>query len=455
MRRRTFMACPRTSEKGACAARMAGRRNAMDLLPPARLTELAGIALALALGLLVGLERGWTQRADKPGSRFAGIRTYGLFGLAGGVAGTVLGRSEALSSIILAGTAGLILLSYHRATQRGVSLSGTGSIVGLLTLACGFLAAIGDRMTATVIAVSMVLLLVMRDELHRLVKWLSEAEIEAIARFAAIAVVILPLLPDRAFGPYDAWNPRHLWMVVVLVSGISFAGYFAARLLGPSRGTVITAGAGAIVSSTAVTAALAQRMRDSDGGNGVFQGGIAVASAVMFLRVMVLTGFLAPLAMPTLVLLAAPGLLVSAVAALWFLWAARRDTQAAGKPLTVRNPFAIGPALLLMGLVMIMTLAAHWALGRYGSMGLAPVLALSGMIDVDSAIITMGQLPQGSLDPVTAGLVLLPPIVLNTLFKAGVALSVAGWRKGAPAIITLLLSALACGAAAALVLHLA
>jgi len=424
----------------------------MDLLPHSDLTQLANIALALALGLLVGIERGWTQRAGKAGSRFAGIRTYGLFGLAGGVAGVLMARSPALAVILLASTAGLILLSYNRAIQRGASLSGTASIAGLLTLACGYLAATGERMVATAIVVSMVLLLVMRDELHRLVRKLSEAEVEAIARFAAIAVVILPLLPDRAYGPLDAWNPRQLWLVVVLVSGFSFAGYVAARLIGPARGMIATAAAGSMVSSTAVTATLAHRRRDGTITPAVFNGGVAVASAVMFVRVMVLTALLARFALPTFARIALAGLLVSAVAAAWFLWRERRARDGEGAvPLEVKNPFALTPALLLMVLVMAMTLLARWVLDRFGSAGLAPVLAISGVVDVDSAIITMGNLPAGKLGPVTAGLVLLPPVVLNTLFKAGVAASIVGWRRAWPAMATLAASAAACVAMAALV----
>lgn len=416
----------------------------MDLLSSSYLSELAGIALALALGLLVGLERGWTQRAGKPGSRFAGIRTYGLFGLAGGVAGYVLGRSEMLSAIILATTAALIVLSYYRATQRGSSLSGTGSIVGLLTLACGFLAATGERMTATAIGVSMVLLLVMRDELHRLVRQMSEAEVEAIARFAAIAVVILPLLPDRTFGPYDAWNPRQLWMVIVLVSGFSLAGYIATRLVGPRLGTIATAATGSMVSSTAVTAGLAQRMRDEGLDETIVRAGISAASVVMFLRVTLLAAFLAPVALGTMVRLAAPGLIVSLAASAWFLWRMGKGQMEDGTRMPVKNPFALKPALVLTLLVMAMTLLARWVLEHFGDRGVAAVLAISGTVDVDSAVITMGNLPAGTLSPQVAGLVLMAPILLNTLFKAGATIAIAGWRAGWPAALPLVLSVLAC-----------
>lgn len=402
------------------------------------------IGVALALGMLVGLQRGWAQRNEPAGSRFAGVRTFGLFGMAGGIGGAAAAPFPALSAVMLGSAAVLVLINYYRMTQRDGSISGTASLASLITLGCGFLAGTGSTQTASAVAAGMVLLLAMRGQLHRLIGRISEAEMTGIARFAVIAVVILPILPDTDLGPYQAWNPRSLWLVVVLVSGFSFAGYLAARLLGPSLGTLATAAAGSMVSSTAVTAALAGQIKADAERAALYNCGIALGSAVMFGRIIVLTGLLAPFALPWLARLALPGLLVSLLAALWFLRAAR--SEPAGPitdGLTIRNPFAFGPALVLMVLVMVLTLAAHWVLDRFGDAGLATVLALSGMVDVDSAIITMGSLPGGSLTPQTAGLILTPPIVLNTLFKAGTVVSLTGWQRGKAAAAALSLSAVA------------
>ena len=407
------------------------------------LQELSGIALALALGLLVGLQRGWAQRQDEPGTRFAGFRTFGLLGLTGGVAGTLSGSSPPMATIMLAAAAVLIVIGYYRTSLRDDSLSGTASVVGLLTVACGMLAATGRPQIATAIAVSMVLLLALRTQLHRFVGRLNEAEVAATARFALIAAVILPLLPNHAYGPYDAWNPRSLWLVVAMVSGFSFLGYIAAKLLGPARGTIATAAAGSMVSSTAVTAALANRLKDPAEADALLHAAIAAASATMFLRVIVLTAWLAPFGLTAFAPLALPGLLVSLVGMGWFIRQSRRAHPAAGTTLAVKNPFDLSPALLLMALVMAMTLIARWVLSQYGNSGVAVVLALSGSVDVDSAIITMGNLPTGTLSPRTAGLVLVPPVVLNTLFKAGAAVSIAGWRRVWPAALVLVSSAVA------------
>ncbi len=403
-------------------------KDRMELTPNIDMLNLTGVALALALGLLVGIERGWAQREQRPGSRFAGIRTFGLLGLSGGVAGLLAQSSALVSGVLVAATAGLVVIGYLRSSSSGGSRSATASVVALLTLACGYLAASGTGQLATAIIVATVLLLAMRKRLHRLVGHLSEDEVTAIARFALIAVVVLPLLPDCSFGPYDAWNFRSLWLVVVLVSGFSFAGYIAARMLGSSRGTIATAAAGSMVSSTAVTASLAQRINDEPAARRMLNAAIAAASAMMFVRVIVLVAWLAPFALMKFALLMAPGLAVSLLAAVLLLWRADRSGPSESAAITVKNPFAIMPALLLMALVMAMTLAARWVLERYGSAGLAPMLALSGIADVDSAIITMGNLPRGTLDARTAALVLVPPVVLNTLFKAGIAISIAGWR---------------------------
>ena len=405
--------------------------------------EWSNIVLALALGLLVGMERGWAHREEAPGTRFAGVRTFGLLGLAGGIAGALFNGYAAIATIILAACAALILLGYYRMSKVPEAISGTTSLGAFITVGCGFLAATGERQAAIAITVVMVLLLSMRKQLHRLVGRMSEAEITAIARFALIALVILPLLPSREYGPFDAWNPRMLWLVVLFVSGFSLVGYVAARLFGAERGTIVTVAAGSLVSSTAVTASLANQIKEKGANSPILYAGIGMASGVMFLRTIVLVGIIAPFALPTLAVLAAPGAIVSLVAAIWLLRQAKRQPFPRHAALPVKNPFAIGPALILMGMVMAMTLAARWVLHLYGDAGVVVVLAISGTVDVDSAVITMGSLPLGTLQPHTAGIAILAPMVLNTLFKAATALGIAGWRRGWPGALVLVLAAAA------------
>lgn len=417
--------------------------------------ELYGIGIAFALGLLVGIQRGWVQRREPAGSRFAGIRTYGLLGLAGGIAGALQARAEPVALVLLAAGAVLVLMGYWRSTRRDTlqgSISGTASLSGLITLAAGYLAGSGAFAFASAVAGVTVIVLALRNQLHHWLRHIDEHEMMAVARFALIALVILPLLPDTTYGPYDAWRPRQLWLVVVLVSGFSFAGYAATRLLGPSRGVLATAAAGAVVSSTAVTAALASKLRDGKDDAAVCNAGIALASAVMFLRIMVLAAALASFALPTLAVLAAPGMAASLIATALILRQRTGEPASAGEGMVVRNPFAIGPALALMGLTMVLTVIARWMLARYGDAGLATVLAISGVIDVDSATITMGNLPPGTLDPRIAGLILMPPFMLNSAFKTVTLVSIAGWRRAWPGACAMLASIAASGAALVFVL---
>lgn len=414
-------------------------------------TQLQGVGLALALGLLIGLQRGWVLRGERPGARFAGIRTFGLLGLAGGIAGSFQVLSAPLAAVMLAATAILVLLGYWRSTRQTGSISGTASLAGLITLGAGYCAGLGAYALASAVAGGTVVLLAMRKQLHHALRHIDEAEIAAIARFALIALVILPLLPDTPMGPYHAWRPRQLWLVVVLVSGFSLAGYVGARWLGATRGILATAAAGSMVSSTAVTASLAGKLRDGTAGTTIANAGIALASAVMFVRVMILTAALAPRALPTFATLAVPGMVISLIGFGLIARPGLDATRQDGAPVP-RNPFDLKPALLLMVLTMALTIAARWVLQRYGDAGLATVLAISGVVDVDSAIITLGNLPAGSLSPKVAGLVLLPPVVLNTLFKAATAVSLAGWRECRAGALSLVAAALAAAAPLAILL---
>lgn len=406
--------------------------------------HLINVAMALALGLLVGLQRGWVLRERAAGSRFAGFRTFALIGLAGGIAGILFDHARGPATGLLVAVMVLVLLGYEHTSRESGRLDGTSGVVALLTLASGFLVGTGERLTGTAVAVVMVLILAMREQLHRWVRHLNEKEVLSIARFALIALVILPILPDQPYGPFDAWNPRKLWMVVVLVSGFSFAGYFAARMLGPTRAVIATAAAGSMVSSTAVTASLATRMRDGTEGTPILAAGVSAASVVMFLRVVALTAAIAPFALLPLIRLIVPGMLVSLVITAWYLRKVPRGpTSQIEEDVPMRNPFDLAPAFILTALVMALTVAARWVLEQFGDRELALVLAVSGTVDVDSTIITMGNLPSDTLPQTTAALVLAFSVTLNTLFKGFVSASVGGWTKGKHGALPLVAAALA------------
>jgi uncharacterized membrane protein (DUF4010 family) len=390
------------------------------------------LGLALAIGLLIGIERGWQQRAERSGGRVAGLRTFGILGLLGGVAG-LLPMAFAFTMLIAAAIT--LLAGYVRQQQVTANISATTVLVGMLTLALGYLATTGQALIALAAAVTTTVLLSMREQLHGWLKGLSAAEVQAIGRFGLLAAVILPLLPDGQYGPLGAWNPRKIWMIVVFVCGFSLLGYIAAKRLGEKAGVLATAFTGALVSSTAVTLSLTRKLRDGSVDPAAATTGIAMASVVMLLRVCILTAILAPFAAPVLVRLLLPAILIAiGLAALTF-----RKAQAGGDIARngIGNPFDIGPALLLALLVAMIAVAVRWGQLRFGDAGVSVMLALTGFADVDAAVMALSTLPSGSISAEEAGLALAAPVLLNTLLKGGLAIGGCPDRRGVRAALPL------------------
>ncbi|MCB2065144.1 MAG: MgtC/SapB family protein [Erythrobacter sp.] len=219
--------------------------------------QLLHLGAALAIGLMIGLERGWNLREARDGQRVAGIRTITLLAMVAGVAGvlTTIGHA-AVGAVITAGAAMVVVLGYARALQRRAELDATSAVAAMVALALGYLAGVGQASVAVACGAVATLLLAMRQEVHGWVDKLDKADIKAFARYAVIALAVYPFLPDGQYGPYGAWEPRTLWLVVIVVTGFSFGGYIANRRFGARRGTIATAIIGGAYSSTAVTQSL-------------------------------------------------------------------------------------------------------------------------------------------------------------------------------------------------------
>jgi len=392
--------------------------------------EALRLGAAVAAGLLIGIERGWTQRGRRDGTRVAGVRTFTLLGLAGGLGGLLGAKGQALAAgSIAAGAAALLVAGYFKRLQE--KPDATTPVAALATLAIAFLAGSGSAGLAVAAAAVAVLVLAMREELHGFVAKLDEHDVKALARFAVIALGVLPFLPNQPMGPYGAWNPWKLWWVVVLVTGFSFMAYVANRIFGARRGTISTALIGGAYSSTAVTQSLAQRLGSNEAG-GAEAAGIALATAVMYLRVIVLVAIIAPRLIWPFVLVVAPPLLV-AWAAGWWLY--RKAPRCEG-PSPPGNPIALLPALGFLLFVAAAAVVARWAQGRFGEQGIAVLLLIMGSMDVDAAIVTAGGLPPQSIAAALAALALGGTILANMFVKLGVTLAYAR-SKGAAAAIAL------------------
>jgi len=377
------------------------------------------LAGALAVGALAGVERGWSLRDLQPGTRVAGIRTFSLLGLLGGIAGLLSSEGQAVAGAAIM-VAGAAILAAGYGWQMRDKRDATSGITALLILATGFLAGMGSVGVALALAAMIVLILALREATHHFVERLSEADVKGMARFAIIALGVFPFLPDRAMGPYQAWNPTNLWWVVVLVTGLSFAGYVANRVFGARHGTVATAVIGGAYSSTAVTQSLAQRI-GAEGHDDTASAGIALASAVMYLRVIVLVAILAPRLLVPFAELILPALAVQAAGGFWLLRKAsgeQRDTPP-------RNPIALLPALAFVAFIAVAAVVARWAEARYGGEGIAVLLFLMGAFDVDASIVTAGGLPASIISADLAALAIGGTVVANMAVKIGVTLAYA------------------------------
>lgn len=387
------------------------------------------LATALACGLLIGIERGWKLKDEEPGTRVAGIRTFSMLGLGSGAAGLAgrLGYPLVAGAIVFALVA-LMALAYAR--ELSEQRDATSAVAAMATIAMAFLAGIGQPALAIASAAVAVALLAMRTELHRFVGRLGAEDVKALARYAIIAGAILPFLPSGHYGPLGAWNPQKLWLVVVLVTGFSFLGYIANRLFGERNGTIATAVIGGLYSSTAVTQSLAQRLGKMAKGGEAESAGIALATSVMYLRIVTLVGILSTRVLPAFAALMAPAFLVSALASWWLF----RRAAKGGKPTASSNPIAILPALGFLAFVAFASVAAKWAETRFGEEGIAVLLLIVGSTDVDTATITLGGLDPAAIGAGLAAIALAGAVVANMIVKLGITLVYARSKGKAAAI---------------------
>ena len=409
---------------------------------------LPAIGLALAIGLLIGAERGWRLRDEQPGSRVAGIRTFALLGLLGGVVGIEAARPlAAVALLIAAGAIGALLIAYLLDMKRHGTVDATSAVAAMLTLLLGAVAGAGQLALAAVGAGAAMILLASRDALHKAIERSEEADLQALLRLVLVIFIVLPLLPDIDIGPFAALNPRRLWLVVVVTAGISFVGYALSRWLGESRGTLLVAAVGALVSSTAVTLDGARRIREGAPA-APNQTAISIAQTVMLARALVLVAILAPDALSGVAALVTPALLVSALASAGLMLRSRLSEAATGAaPI---KPPGLGLAFLFALTVAVLAVAAAWAQQRFGDAGAAIVIALGGAGDIDAAIAAVGSLPRDVLALEDAALALAAPILFNTLFKLGLIVAIVRTRASLIGAGTLALSAIALAAAIAL-----
>lgn len=407
-------------------------------------------AVALAIGSLIGLERGWQKRDEPAGGRAAGLRTFALAALLGGVAAVLalrlagqssLGAGVAFGLCFLAftGSVTLFFLAENRAERQ---FSATAAVAAALTFALGAYAVAGDLRVASALAVTATAILAFREPLHGWVRAVTWPELRSALALLAMSVVILPVLPGDAIGPFGGINPREVWLIAIVLAGMSFAGYLAVKHLGPDRGVLAAGLAGGLASSTAVTVTNARNAALDGAAPRLLAAGVAMASAVMYVRVVVLAAAVNDAVFKAVV---AP-LAGAALAALALGIAAARRTRTEMQPDgAFRNPvefrFVFGFAAVLATVMLL----SHAVAERFGGAGSVLGAAVAGLVDVDAITIATARLVPHLLDAETAAFAILVGVATDMLGKIGIGL-VIGSRRFALEVAFVVLASLAAGA---------
>jgi len=383
----------------------------------------ARLGLALAIGLLLGLERGWHERQHSEGERIAGIRTFALTALLGGVAAWLSAlTSPIVLAVALAALGALLAVSYFMQVKADADIGLTTEVALVLTFALGAASVLGEMAPPAAAAVVAAFLLTMKARLHSWVARIDRLELDAVLKLGLISVVVLPLLPDQGFGPGGALNPYQLWWAVVVVAGLSFLGYLGIRLAGPGLGILMTGLFGGLASSTSTTLVLARMARERPTLVPVAAAGIVVAGSITFLRILVLVGvfqpaLLAPL-WPPMAMMAATGLVGAAL--IHRLAASKAVAEDEVKGIT--NPLELKTALLFGAALTVVLLGVHYLRAWLGAAGIYAAAAVSGLTDVDALTISMARLTGEDLALETGMLAIFIAVSVNTMVKAIISL---------------------------------
>lgn len=379
------------------------------------------LAVAALAGLAIGAEREWSGHAIGPAARFAGVRTFLLLGLFGGIAGWFALESLQLLAVALLLAAGaLTVVAYSIAARRTAdSIDGTTEVAALLVLSIGAAAGLGHMAIASGLASVVVLALVEKTRIHSLLARIDELELRAALQFAALALVILPVLPDGPFGPWGGIRPRALWMMVVIFSGINFLSYIARRSVGAKRGYGVAGLLGGVISSTAVTLNFARASRSEPSLGGSLATGVVGACTVLLPRVAIVSVVLNPAVARALLPYLLPGFVVGAVIVAIALL---RPTGAAPPMKEEGNPLRLGSAiqmaLLFQGALTASTIAAYYG----GSRGVISSAVVLGLTDMDALTLSMNQLASSPETVLLSAKAIAIGVLTNTVFKATVAM---------------------------------
>ena len=381
----------------------------------------AQLVTALGIGLLIGLERERNPTAK------AGLRTFSLLALTGAVAQLLASNAGAqwlVAAGLVAVAATMIAAYYHHHESEHELDPGTTTIAAAsICYLLGAMTTAGFAAIATALAIAVAGLLYFKVELSSAVKGLERSEIIAILQFAVVAFVVLPLLPDRDYGPYGVWNPRHVWHMVVLVSGVSLGGFIALRLAGAKHGPRLAGALGGTVSSTATTLSFSRLARNSAELVPAAASAIVTANLVLPVRVIGIVGVAAPGLAPDVAVPLGAAVLTGVVLQL----ARRGGPIVSMAPPRVANPAGLQTAFSFALLYAVVLLLVAWVADVAGNRWVVAVAAVSGLTDVDAVTLSTSRLHEsGGLGSALAVAAIVTGVVTNGLFKLGIIGKVGG-----------------------------
>lgn len=412
------------------------------MTPQLPFDELPRLLVAALGGLAVGVEREWSARAAGGVRRFAGLRTFLLLGLVAGIAAELARSGSTVAGPLLLAAAALLVVSSFAVHALAGDLDATTEVAALAVLGAGWLSGSGRIALGSALAALTALVLAEKTWMHGAVARLRSEEVAAGARFAALALVVLPILPAGPFGPGPGIRPQELWALVLIVSGIGFFGYVAVRWAGPEKGWGLAGLLGGLVSSTGVTLTFSRESRTEGAPVGPLAVGVVAACALVPFRVAVLASLLSPaIGREVLPLLSLP--MVAGLGAILLLL--RRPAEAATTA-GPGNPLRLLSALQMAAAFQVVLFAVDAARHAFGSQGLLASSFLAGLLDVDALIYSMYKLGPGSTGPFLAARALAVGVLANTLLKFALAVVIGAGpfrRLAGAGLVALALASLA------------
>ena len=409
------------------------------------LTLAFDLLVAALVGLAVGVEREWSGHSTGPDGRFAGARTFALLGAIGGFAGWFIRLGHpALAAMVAAGGVLLPIVAYWATMRRpGTTTDGTTEVVAVMVVAIGITAGLGHRSPAAAAGAMIVVLLSEKSWIQRTLERVDATEMRAAVQFAVLALVILPVLPGGAYGPYDAFRPRQLWTVVLIFSALNFAGYIARRLVGETRGLGVTGLLGGLVSSTAVALNFSRRSRDEAELALPLALGVVAACTMLIPRLLVVTALLQPAvawaALPVLGPVLVAGLTLIGVA----LWRERdtRPLHDGTSPLVPppdgnpahgnglgQNPLGLTSSLQMAVAFQVVLFALAWIQQYAGNTGVLASATVLGLTDMDALTLSMTRYGADPAKVRTAAAAIGVGVLSNTALKTALVLGIGGPR---------------------------